>query len=201
MGYFEIYSSIEDTIIFSSVQYKLKFIVISAEMLESEKIIIPLEVFVNELDEVIVKPHNLSGNLFKDIANSKSKPINFYNLGIPGFIGTRKEKVISPASIIATSILSGNIPIEPIYKHISGYYKNLKKKRNLEIDFDLISNLIKFYGIDYFIMSFGIKEDEIYDFVSGSYVNYPIKETFLNNEHNKVISYFEDNYERISESK
>ena len=50
-------------------------------------------------------------------------------------------------------------------------------------------------------MSFGIKEDEIYDFVSGSYVNYPIKETFLNNEHNKVISYFEDNYERISESK
>ena len=201
MGYFEIYSSIEDTIIFSSVQYKLKLIVISAEMLESEKVIIPLEVFVNELNEVVVKPHNLSGYLFKDIANSNSKPINFYNLGIPGFVGTRKEKVISPVSIIATSILSGNIPIEPIYKHISGYYKNLKKKRDLEIDFDLISNLIKFYGIDYFTTSFGIRQDEIYDFVSGSYANYPIKETFLNNEHNKVISYFEDNYERISESK
>ena len=200
-GYFEIFSSPNDTIIFSSVQYKLKIIVVSPEMLESKKLIIPLEVFVNELNEIVVKPHNLTGDLFKDILNSTTKPINFYNLGIPGFIGDRKEKIISPAAIIATSILSGNIPIDPIYKHISGYYKRLKKKRNLEIDFDFISNLIKFYGIDYFKISFGIKEDEIYDFVSGTYANYPIKDSFHNNEHNKVIIYFEENYKRISESK
>ena len=200
-GYFEIFSSPEDTIIFSSVQYKLKILVVSSEMLVSKEVIIPLEVFINELNEIVVKPNNLTGDLFKDIANSTSKPVNFYNLGIPGFIGARKEKIISPASIIATSILSGNIPIDPIYKHISGYYKRLKKKRNLEIDFDFISKLIKFYGIDYFKISFGIKEDDIYDFVSGTYANYPVKDTFYNNEHNKVINYFEENYKRISESK
>ncbi|MBL30887.1 MAG: hypothetical protein CMC81_06590 [Flavobacteriaceae bacterium] len=200
-GYFELFSSTNDTIIFSSVQYKLKILVVSQEILETKKIIVPLETFVNELSEVIVKPHNLSGDLFNDIANSTTKPINFYNLGIPGFTGKRKEKIISPTSIIATAILSGNIPVDPIYKYISGYYKNLKKKRSLEIDFNLISNLIKFYGFEYFKTSFGLREEEIYDFVSGTYDNYPVKETFINNEHNKVINFFEENYKRILGSK
>ena len=50
--------------------------------------------FINELDNVVVKPHNLSGNILADMENSNVKvPINFDDVGIPGFKGERQEKI------------------------------------------------------------------------------------------------------------
>ena len=189
-----------DTIIISAIQFSIKILVVNDEMLESEEILIPLEKFVNKLSEVIVRPHNLSGDLFKDFENSGVKPINFYNRGIPGFTGTRKEKIVTKKQLIISALLfplTGSIPIDPIYKHISGYYKVLKKKRKLDVEFDIIENLIKFYGLDYFIETFDVSEDEVYEFVSGTYINYPLRETFNRNEHNKVMKYFEQNKLRV----
>ena len=200
VGYFQIFSSTKDTIIISAIQFSIKILVVNDEMLESEEILIPLEKFVNKLSEVIVRPHNLSGDLFKDFENSGVKPINFYNRGIPGFTGTRKEKIVTKKQLIISALLfplTGSIPIDPIYKHISGYYKVLKKKRKLDVEFDIIENLIKFYGLDYFIETFDVSEDEVYEFVSGTYINYPLRETFNRNEHNKVMKYFEQNKLRV----
>jgi len=196
-GYFEIFSSIKDTIIISAVQFRVKIIVVNDKILESKQIVIPLEIFVNNLSEVVVKPHNLSGDLFKDFENSGVKPINFYNVGVPGFKGTRKEKIVSSQSLIVNSLLLGPVDIEAIYKHVSGYYKRLKKKRKLNVEFDAVANLIKFYGIDYFMETFKIKEDEVYEFVTGTYKNFPLRQSFKRNEHNKVMKFFEENIKRI----
>ena len=199
-GYFEIFSSIKDTILISAVQFSIKIIVVNNKMLKSKEIIIPLEKFVNKLSEVIVKPHNLSGDLYKDFENSGVKPMNFYNLGIPGFKGTRKEKIVSGKSLIINTLLlslGGTVDIEAIYKHVSGYYVRLKKKRKLDAEFDVVANLIKFYGIDYFIETYEISEDEVYEFVSGTYKNFPLRQSFKRNEHNKVMKFFEENIKRI----
>ena len=199
-GIFEIYSSINDTLIFSAVQFRIKIIIINNKILESKEIVIPLERYVNRLSEVIVKPHKLSGDLYKDFENSGVKPINFYNSGVPGYTGTRKEKIITKKQLIISAILlplTGQIPIEPLYKHISGYYKTLKKKRKLDTEFDVVVNLIKFYGIDFFIETYDLKEDDVYEFVSGTYENFPLRQSFKRNEHNIVMEYFEKNHMRV----
>tara|TARA_B100000768_G_C11263233_1_gene369790 strand:+ start:655 stop:1437 length:783 start_codon:yes stop_codon:yes gene_type:complete len=202
-GYFEIFSSTNDTLIFSAVQFGVKVIVVNNKILESKEIVIPMEKFVNKLSEVVVRPHYLSGNLFKDFENSGVKPpLNFYNMGVPGFTGKRKEKIVTEKQLIVGLLLlpiSGSLPIEPIYKHISGYYKRLKKKRKLDIEFDVVANLIKFYGLDYFIETHKLSEDEVYEFVSGTYNNFPLKESFKKNEHNLVMEYFEQNKIRVFE--
>jgi len=199
-GRFEIYSSINDTLLFSAIQFRVKIIVVNNQILKSKEIVVPLESFVNRLSEVIVKPHNLSGDLYKDFENSGVKPINFYNSGIPGFAGTRKEKIITKKQLIISTLLlplTGSIPIEPIYKHISGYYKTLKKKRKLDTEFDVVANLIKFYGVDFFVETYELKEDEVYEFVSGTYENFPLRQSFKRNEHNLVMEYFEKNQIRV----
>ena len=199
-GYFEIFSTVKDTIIISAIQFSVKIIVVNNEMLDSKEIVIPLEEFINQLSEVIVKPHNLSGDLFKDFENSGVKAINFYNMGIPGFKGKRKEKIVSSKSLIMSTIflpLGGSVDIEAVYKHVSGYYKRLKKKRKLDIEFDVVANLIKFYGIDYFIETYEVTEDKVYEFVSGTYENFPLKQSFKRNEHNKVMEYFDQNHIRV----
>ena len=109
------------------------------------------------------------------------KPINFYSFGIPGFKGTRQEKIVTKKQLILNTIflpLTGSIPIEPIYKHISGYYKRLERKRELDVEFDIVANLIKFYGIDFFINTYEIDESEIYEFVTATYENFPLRESF-----------------------
>ena len=200
-GNFEIYSSINDTLIFSAIQYKIKALVINNEIIGSKAIVVPLDQMVNELSEVVVRPHNLSGDLFKDFENSGVKPINFYSFGIPGFKGTRQEKIVTKKQLILNTIflpLTGSIPIEPIYKHISGYYKRLERKRELDVEFDIVANLIKFYGIDFFINTYEIDESEIYEFVTATYENFPLRESFKRDEHNKVMRFFKENQIRTS---
>ena len=40
--------------------------------------------------------------------------------------------------------------IEGIYKQLSGYYKNLKMARGLEVRYNTIESVIQFYGVKYF---------------------------------------------------
>ena len=84
-----------------------------------EAITVYLEAFVNELDEVIVKPHQLSGSLASDISNVP-KQINFDDVGIPGYKGVRKEKIVSAQNLILSTLLlpiSGGINVDALYKH------------------------------------------------------------------------------------
>ena len=57
--------------LFSGVQFKSKELIVSQAVFDSEYVTVYLETFVNELDEVILKPHNLSGNLSSDLSNAK----------------------------------------------------------------------------------------------------------------------------------
>ncbi len=129
-GFFEISVAEGEKLIFSGIQYKKRALVISPEIFTGEEITVYLEAFVNQLEEVVLKSHNLSGSLTGDLSNVKPK-INFDDVGIPGFKGERKEKIVSGKSLILSALLlpiSGGINIDAVYKHLSGYYKKLKKK-------------------------------------------------------------------------
>ena len=70
-GNFSIMVSLNDTLVFSAVQFKRKVIPITRSFFNSTFITVPLKEFVNELQEVVVQPYNLSGNLNSDLSTIK----------------------------------------------------------------------------------------------------------------------------------
>ena len=194
-GEFKVVVSPGDLLIFSAVQFKTKMVSIDEQLFDSKALTIYMEPFVNELKEVVVTPYNLSGDLSNDLNNPDiQKPVNFYSLGIPGYGGKREEKIISKKSLILNTLLlpiSGGINIEAMYKHFSGYYKNLKKKRQLDVQFENTYQIIQFYGVQFLMDSFSIKQEAVYEFITGVQENYPIDEAFKKKNHAQVFDYLE----------
>lgn len=193
-GNFEISVAIGEELIFSGVQYKKRALIITPEIFALDEITVYLEAFINELDEVVVKPHNLSGSLSSDLNNVKEQ-INFDDVGIPGYKGVRKEKIVSGKSLILSTLLlpiSGGINIDALYKHLSGYYKKLKKRRKLDAQFETVFSIIKFYGVYFFEENYALEQEEVYDFVLGCSENSQLIDYYKKDMHEQVVQAFEE---------
>ncbi len=194
-GLFSIGVKKNDTIIISSIQIKSHVIVVNPKVFSQDLIKVYIEPFVNQLDNVEVKPHNLSGNMLDDMLDSGIKnPINFDDVGIPGYKGKRQEKIVSTKSLILSTLLlplGATIDIEAIYKHLSGYYKTLKKKRALDKQYFAAVGIIEFYGLVFFMNNFNLEEDEVYEFVLGALENSNIEKDFRTSDHSLVLQSFE----------
>ena len=91
-GQFEIPVSVNDTIVLRSVQYEPFQLIVNGDIVKTQKVSLTLNDRINELDEVVVGKI-LTGNLLSDIENSNVKrDINFYDLGIPGYMGELKTQ-------------------------------------------------------------------------------------------------------------
>lgn len=194
-GEFEIGIQKKDTIIISSVQIIPRVLVIDDLLHKQEFFKVYVDQFINELDNVVVKPHNLSGNILADMENSNVKvPINFDDVGIPGFKGERQEKIVSEKTLILTTLLlplSGGLDIEAIYKHLSGYYKSLRNRRAWNKQDLLAVQIIEFYGVNFFTNTYSIKESEVYEFVLGGIENTSIPTDFKSSNHGLVLESFD----------
>lgn len=138
-GHFNITVKLNDTLTFSSIQHKLKEVIISKEILLNEALFVILDEQINELDEVVVGKV-LSGDLMADIKNiDGNAPINFYDVGIPGYTGkpaTQSERRLSEAGVfkpkMLLGLLGGGVPLNPIINGLSGRTKMLKKRVEIE---------------------------------------------------------------------
>ena len=147
-GAFVISAKVNDTIIFTAVQYKTLFKVVTDSDIALKSLQVTLEVFVNELDEVyLARP--LSGNLTDDVSASAAKPkINFYDVGIPGYKG--KQKTINERRLYEATTGGGIIPLNPIINAITGRTKRIKAQIKLENDDALLSRLKSDLSEDFF---------------------------------------------------
>ena len=66
-GNFQIYVSLGDSLKISSIQHTLKKVFISKAVMDEKQLNITLDTKTNMLDEVVLKKHQLSGNLLSDI--------------------------------------------------------------------------------------------------------------------------------------
>lgn len=148
-GEFKISASLNDTITFSSIQHQPKIVVVDRNMVLFKAIKIVLDEQVNELDEVVVGKV-LTGNLLSDIKNVKGDaPINFYDVGIPGYTGkpaTQTERRLNEATTGA-----GFIPLNPILNAISGRTKILKNRVKLEEREALMQSIKGRLSKDFFV--------------------------------------------------
>lgn len=79
-GNFSLMVKEKDTLVFSGVSFKSSVLIITYSHLAEEVLKIKLKVKVNELEELIVRPYTLTGNLETDTKNLKVKIIDM-NLG------------------------------------------------------------------------------------------------------------------------
>jgi len=146
-GSFNIRAKLNDTIVFSSVQYKLTAVIVASENISQKKIVIKLEELVNVLNEVLVGKV-LSGDLEFDIKNAEiEKPIDFYDVGIPGYTGkpkTQSERRLHEADggkMIPYVGLGFGVNFHKLLNAISGRTKMLKERVRLESN-DVLLNRI-----------------------------------------------------------
>jgi hypothetical protein len=76
LGYFTLYARPSDTLVFSSVVFKSKKLILAEIDFKVEVVYVKLEEFINELDEVVVTPKTLTGDLVKDVKNIKVTDMN-----------------------------------------------------------------------------------------------------------------------------
>ena len=175
-GEFVIRIQVQDTIIFSSIKYQIKELIITEDIYHKKKININLNELVNELDEVLIG-NTLTGDLFTDLKNIKvEETFNFDNVGIPGFKGEPEEKIVP----LAAAAFPLNVNIEALYKHIGGYYKKLKIQRKWTKENLTVAEIIDYYGFKFFEDAYRIPNNKLYDFLL-----FCIETTTLNLDYNR----------------
>jgi len=172
LGEFNIKAKINDTLVFSSIQHFKKSVIVTNSIITLKTLKVVLIEKINNLDEVTVGKI-LSGNLLEDIKNTEGKaPINFYDVGIPGYTGkiaTQSERRLSEASGFNPSLngnsmgSGGSVSILPVINAITGRTKMLKNRVKLEEKEALIQHIKVKLSKD-FLESNPLDEDLIMDF-------------------------------------
>ncbi|WMI64329.1 carboxypeptidase-like regulatory domain-containing protein [Aestuariibaculum sp. YM273] len=156
-GEFKIEAKLNDTIQFSSVQYQTKYVVVDHQVMLFKAMRVVLEEHVNELDEVVVGKV-LTGDLLSDIGNVDGMaPINFYDVGIPGYTGKKKtqsERRLSQAGDFKPKMILGMLlgggSFDPLINAITGRTKMLKARVDHEERDRLMRNIKARLASDFF---------------------------------------------------
>ena len=143
-------------------------LVIDEDIVLKKIVTVVLEEQINQLKEVIVGKI-LTGDLLSDIDNTEGDPpINFYDVGIPGYTGktaTQSERRLNEATTGG-----GFIPLNPILNAISGRTKMLKQQVALEAKDELLFS-IKARLSEVFFELNPLEESLIMDFFYSQYID------------------------------
>lgn len=156
-GSFEIEAGVGDTLLFSSVQYEIREIVISKEVLEKDFLEVSLVPIINELEEVRLSNISLSGNLSNDLSNIET--FDQASVGFPLSSVPRKT------SIERKIYTASSTSLDLILNLLNGRLKMLKKaKENMEYE-SFIDLGVNIFPTEFFTDYLQISEDKIRLFV------------------------------------
>ena len=137
-GNFSIKVKVGDTLVFSAVHFRRKLLPVTENLYNSSFVEVPMEEFVNELREVVVRPYNLSGDLDQDIGNMELEPdVSALALGLPNAgkrIPTQSERMLQEAGSLkglGLGLLT-SVPLNPLINAITGRTKMLKERVALD---------------------------------------------------------------------
>ncbi|NAS29520.1 hypothetical protein GTQ40_00910 [Flavobacteriaceae bacterium R38] len=162
-GTFQIRGKVNDTVLISAIQFKTKKIVLSSNHIQSKTLNVQLLPNVTELDEITLKPHELTGDILKDLRSIKTvyDSVRPTRLGLPNTyvkkISKNKRKLISSGS--------GGNPIALLINTINGNRKRLKKIIQLEKDIYKRETTKEEFDNTIYYDYLGIPEGKIDDFI------------------------------------
>ena len=163
-GQFEITVRIQDTLYFSAVQFKRKAIVITPEIFEATWMLVPLDVFVNELDEVVLRPYDLSGDLARDMGSIPTDDVvSATILGLPN--PYHRPPTQAERKLFEATTGGGIVPLNPILNAITGRTRYLKRILNMERQYARTNRVRAFYADSLFVSDLRIPAIHIDDFM------------------------------------
>ena len=197
-GVFLITVKINDTISFSSIQHEPRDIIISEEIVLDDSFVVKLEEQINQLDEVVVGKI-LTGNLLLDVQNTEGDaPINFYDVGIPGYTGkiaTQSERRLHEATTGG-----GIVPLNPILNAISGRTKMLKNQIKVE-EKDKLMRSIKARMAEDFFASSPLPNDLKMDFLYFCMDDVNFMKMCKNKSDLDIITFLQFKYKQYQENR
>lgn len=164
-GLFIVEGKLSDSLYFSSIQYLPKTIVLTAQHINSKSITVSLSESINALDEVMIGTV-LTGDLNSDITNSEvERPMDFYDLGIPGYTGPRMnlaERRLFEADA-GPLVIGLGLNFSKLLNMMSGRTKMLKEQLKLDNDKQTIQRIKDVVGPLFFTTN-ELKEDKRMEF-------------------------------------
>ncbi|WP_273567794.1 carboxypeptidase-like regulatory domain-containing protein [Maribacter halichondriae] len=177
-GFFTIPVRLNDTIVFSAVQFKRKEIVVGLNILESNFLFVPLEDALTELDEVVVRPYNLSGKLGRDMGNQKIEPVvTASTLELPNAyvkVMTQNERILFEADhgnfvIVEYDTLTYRprvvISLHKVLNRVSGRTRKLKSLVAVDEKMGPLEKVRKLYPDSVYVQEFKIPEEKLNEFM------------------------------------
>ncbi|MFD2099486.1 hypothetical protein [Flagellimonas iocasae] len=174
-GNFSIRVQLNDTLVFSAVNFQRKILPIAESLYDSSFITVPMEEFVNELREVVVSPYNLSGILDKDLGKLPSQQIvTAESLGLPNANAkeyTQSERLLKEASSMSIKGggglggAGGAVSLNPIINAITGRTKMLKNRVKVDNAYARTQRVQDFYVDSLFVTTLKIPVEKIEDFM------------------------------------
>ncbi|WP_289644895.1 carboxypeptidase-like regulatory domain-containing protein [Maribacter aestuarii] len=165
-GFFSIPVHVNDTLVFSAVQFKKKQVVVTLSIYSSTFLSVPLEDALTELDEVVVTPYNLSGDITKDITTLNLEPVvTASTLGLPNAYVkkmSQSERLLRSASYIPFE--GTKLALDPIINSITGRTKMLKKRVERNNLYDRTERVRDFYADSLYRTELKIPEEKTDDF-------------------------------------
>lgn len=187
-GFFSIAASLNDTLVFSAVQYKKKELTVTIDILESKSLQVPLEESLTELDEVVVMPYNLSGDVGRDLNRMTVEPVvTASTLGLPNAYAvfpSQAERLLNEATTGG-----GILPINPIINGISGRTKMLKNRVKRNEQYARTRRVRAFFADSLFVTEFKIPEERISDFMYFCEVDPSFQSTVDSHDRLKIWEY------------
>ncbi len=159
-GFFEIPAAVNDSIIFSSVQYKVVSLIVSQEDLENRNFQIRLLPVIQKLDQVNVSNLRLSGNVNKDTKDIEVKPfVNNKSLGLPF------RDIEQPTQVERRIYTAKSGIIDRPINYLNGTLKKLKRVKAIQDLDKLVNKGETSFNTAFFIKDLGLSEDLISDFM------------------------------------
>lgn len=161
-GKFVITARVNDTINISAVQYESRQFVVSKTIFNRKKISLYLVPKITELDEVRISNIDLTGNIERDIANTKLKPIvTAVTLGLP----ENAHPTFTPEERRYYSATGGAGAVGSLINAISGRTKMLKKHLEVSRLQARVYNTRDTFSDSLYMQELQIPEPLIEDFV------------------------------------
>ncbi|MDO6820039.1 carboxypeptidase-like regulatory domain-containing protein [Zobellia sp. 1_MG-2023] len=196
-GFFDIDVQLNDTLVFSAIQFKRKEVVVTKSILESRLLVVPLQQVLNQLEEVVVMPYNLTGDMSRDLNRIPvGSIITSQSLGLENKKGRLRPKGVGEKLRINKylDLVTGydTVTLKPKFRldlkivrlseDISGRTKELKRYATLENENKQLEEIRLFFTDFVFIETLKIPEHQIPDFLNYCMVDADFKELANANE-------------------
>lgn len=172
-GEFEIRVAENDRVFISAMQFQRFTVIIDEGIIKKKKMFIYLNPVVNQLDEVIVRPFDLSGNIVADV-----KRVNLTGINHNWDLSYENLEFGYEFSVDAQTSIKGNKAEEAYFNGpvqgggdilglASLFFKKKKKtERQVISEKDLVTDAVqKRFGNNYISKTFNIPEEKVNEFI------------------------------------